>query len=65
MSCTIWNSKHYLDFTAKKAMDNVMKETRHVREAKHLEVIPESKGKPNHETKQTVYRLAWKSPELR
>lgn len=33
--------------------------------AKHLEVIPESKEKPEHKAKQTVYRLAWKSPELR
>lgn len=63
MSCNIWNSGHYIDITAKKAMDNVMKETR--RKMKHLDFIPESKGKPDHETKQTVYRLAWKSPELR
>ena len=66
MSCNIWNSGHYLDSTAKKALDNVMKETRHIRaEVKHLGFIPESKGKPERETKQTIYRLAWKSPELR
>ena len=65
MSCSIWNSGHYLDLTAKKALDNAMRETRHVREVKHLDFIRESKGKPERETKQAVYRLAWKSPELR
>ena len=65
MSYNIWNYGHYLDLTAKKAIDNVMKETRHVREVKHLDFIPESKEKPEHKAKQTVYRLAWKSPELR
>lgn len=64
MTCNIWNAKHYMDLTAKKAMDNVMKES-HRRKGQHLDFIPKAMTKPEPESKQTVYRLAWVAPELR
>lgn len=65
MSCNIWNAGHYLDITAKKAIDNTMKESRNARKVSHLDFIPESMAKPEPEAKQVIYHLAWKSPELR
>lgn len=65
MSNCIYNSKRYMDLTAKYAMDNVMRESRKAKvqaKPQHFDFIPD-----NHEaeSKPVVYKLAWVAPELR